>query len=63
MRIGDDFAVHSVCETPLAARDNLSQAIGRVTHRQNVFRTGRIIDGIAFSAGWSEKKMAERHVL
>src|ERR1700676_445583 len=62
MRIGREFAIQRMGETPLGARNRLARAIRRIAHRQNIFRTGGIIDRIAFSAGWSEERVTERHV-
>src|ERR1700722_4114783 len=63
VRIGCKFAVHSVGKTPLTARNRLARSFRRVARGQNIFCTCGIVDGIAFSAGWSEERMAERHVL
>src|SRR5258708_17767581 len=63
MRISGKFATHGVRKTQLAARNRSPQTVRRIAHRQDILRTCGVIDRIAFSAGWSEKGMAERHVV
>src|SRR5690242_10323001 len=63
MGVSREFAINGVSEAPLRARDRFALSLRSVTDGEDIFRAGRIVNGIAFAACGPEQKMAKRHVV